>query len=175
MKNDSLPMLLPTLDVLGNEIFVSMDVLKHESCTLIKNKLSLLVRIDNFPSFVTSKESLYTRDIIVNNTRWYITVYMMKYCQTSAKYILTNDEASDRPETLGAYVHGECEKGNDCSFDVVAKFKFKQPHPANNEKEFTKKFCFNSSNGYEFGWGFCRLAEINEVFIIFFFKIQAYC
>ena len=142
-----------------------MDVLKHESCTL--NKLSLLIRIDNFPSFVTSKARLYTRDIIVNNTRWYIVVVMTKYCQTSAKYISINAETSDQPEALAAVIKGKREKESiDCSFDVVAKFKFKQPHPMDDENEFTEKFCFNSSNGYKVGRGLW-LARINVVFTFF--------
>ena len=145
-----------------------MDVLKHESFTL--TKLSLIIRIDNFPSFVTSKAHHYTREIILNNTRWYITVYMLKYCQTSSKYILVNADTSDQPETLGAFVRGKREKGSiDCSFDVVAKFKFKQPHPTDDKNEFTKKFCFNSSNDYEFGWGYGDLAKINVVFTFFLF------
>ena len=143
-----------------------MDVLKHESCTL--NKLSLLIRIDNFPSFVTSKDFDYTREIIVNNTRWFIVVVMTKYCQTSAEYIWINVDTSDQPEALAVDIKGKREKESiDCAFDVVAKFKFKQPHPMDNKNEFTKKFCFNSSNGYEYAWGFCELAKINVVFTFF--------
>ena len=144
-----------------------MDVLKHVSYTLTKNKLSLLIRIDNFPSFVTSKARLYTRDIIVNNTRLFIVVGMTKYCQTSAKYIWINAKASDHPEILAAYIIGRGEEGIDCSFDVVAKFKFKQPHPMDVENGFTKKYCFNSSNGYKDGWGFFQLAKINVIFTFF--------
>ena len=159
---------MPTLDVLGNDYFASMDVLKHESCTLTKNTLSLLIRIDNFPSFVTSKARHNTRDIILNNnTRWYFLVAagMRKYCQTSEKYICINTDTSDQPETLGAFVIG---KGIDCSFDVVAKFKFKKPHPLDAKNEFTIKFCFNSSNND--GWGFSDLAKINLTF--FFFNLK---
>ena len=162
-----LPFATPT--VLGNEYFASMDVLKHESCTLTKNKLSLLIRIDNFPSFVTSKARHITRDIIIDTTRWYILVDMTKYCQTSGNYILINAETSDQPEALAAVIKGKREKESiDCSFDVEAKFKFKQPHPMDDENEFTKKFCFNSSNGYAFSWGFGNLSEINVVFTFFF-------
>ena len=156
-------MLVLTLDILGNEYFASMDVLKHASYTL--NKLSLLIRIDNFPSFVTSKAHLYTRDIILNNnTRWNILVGLTKYCQTSEKYILINAETSDQPETLGVFVNGKGEKGINCSFDVVAKFKFKQPHPLDIGNEFTLIVCFNSSNGYGVAVGFSHLAEINVTF-----------
>ena len=157
---------MPTLDVLGNDYFASMDVLKHESCTLIKNKLSLLIRIDNFPSFVTSKARHCTRNIIVNNTHWSIILDLRKYCQISAKYIHINAKTSDQPETLGVFVNGKGEKGINCSFDVVAKFKFKQPHPLDNGNEFTKIVCFNLSNGYgvAVGWGFSHLAEINVTF-----------
>ena len=144
-----------------------MDVLKHESCTL--NKLSLLIRIDNFLSFVTSKALYYTGNIIVNNTRWYIVVGMTKYCQTSSKYIWINADTSGQPEALAAVIKGKREKESiDCSFDVVAKLKFKQPHPMDDENEFTEKFCFNSSNGYTFSWGFGNLSEINVVFTFFF-------
>ena len=160
---------LTTYSVLGNDYFTSMDVRKHESCTL--NKLSLLIRIDNFPSFVTSKAHHCTRDIIVNNTRWFIILDMRKYCQTSAKYICINDETSDQPESLGASINGKGEKSIDCSFDVVAKFKFKQPHPLDDENEFTKKFCFNSSNGYTVSSGFGDLAMINVIFTFFVFLI----
>ena len=144
-----------------------MDVLKHVSYTLTKNKLSLLIRIDNFPSFVTSKARLYTRDIIVNNTRLFIVVGMTKYCQTSSKHIWINADTSDQPETLRAFVYGYGEKGIDCSFDVVAKFKFKQPHPMDKENKFTRKLCFNSSNGFKAGWSSLELAKINVIFTFF--------
>ena len=90
---------------------------------------------------------------------------MTKYCQTSEKYILINADTSDQPETLGAFVIG---KGIDCSFDVVAKFKFKKPHPLDAKNEFTIKFCFNSSNGYKVSWGFYSLAKINVILTFFF-------
>ena len=158
---------LPTYCVLGNEYFASVDVLKHVSCTLTKNTLSLLIRIDNFPAFVTSKGFYYTREIIANNTRWYFLVVMTKYCQTSSKYICINADTSDQPEALGAVIKGKREKESTyCSFDVVAKIKFKQPH----EKKFTKKFCFNSSNGHEAGRGFSKLAKINVIFTFFCLK-----
>ena len=160
---------LLTWSVLGKEYFASIDVLKHESCTL--NKLSLLIRIDNFPSFVTSKGFDYTRYIIVNNTRWYIVVGMTKYCQTSAEYIWINADTSDQPEALAVEIEGKREKESiDCAFDVVTKFKFKQPHPMDDENEFTfnSKFFFNSSNGYKDALCFTDLAEINVIFTLFF-------
>ena len=157
------------LSVLGNEYFTSMDVLKHVSYTLTKNTLSILIRIDNFPAFVTSKEIDCTRDIIVNNTRWYFLVGTTKYRRTSAKYININAETSGKPEALGAVIKGKREKGSiNCAFDVVAKFKFKQPHPMDDENKLTRKFCFNSSNGYKDGWGSFELSTINVVFTFFF-------
>ena len=159
--------------ILGREYFPSMDVLKHVSYTLTKNKLSLLIRIDNFPSFVTSKASYNTRNIIVNNTRWCILVDLTKYCQKSKKYILINAETSDQPESLAAVIKGKREKESiDCSFDVEAKIKFKQPHPMDDEKMSTRKFCFNSSNGYADGLGSGDLAKINVVFTFFFYNFK---
>ena len=137
-----------------------MDVLKHVSYTLTKNKLSLLIRIDNFPSFVTTKARYFT-GIIVNNIRWYISVSIRK-CRNV-------NETSDHPESLAAYILGTGEEGIDCLFDVVAKFKFKQPHPRDDENEFTKKFCFNSSNSYVVGWDLYH-QEIKVVFTLSFLK-----
>ena len=166
---------LPTCSVLGKEYFTSVDVLRHVSCTLTKNTLSLLIRIDNFPSFVTSKDFDYTRDIIVNNTHWFIVVVMTKYCQTSAKHVVIKPETSDQPETMVAFIKGKREKESiDCSFDVVAKFKFKQPHPMDDENKLTKKFCFNSSNGYEDVGLALELAKINVIFTFFLSKIPAH-
>ena len=152
-----------------------MDVLKHESCTL--NKLSLLVRIDNFPSFITSKARHKTRDIIVNNTRWYIVVGTRKWPNINETSIISRilGRHPDQPEflALAAYIAGRGEEGIDCAFDVEAKFKFKQPHPMDDKNELTKKFCFNSSNGYEdAGWGIGNLAEINVVFTFFFKNLK---
>ena len=153
---------LPTYSVLGNKYFASMDVLKHESCTLTKNKLSLLIRIDNFPSFVTTKDLDCSRYIFINTTQWYIIVGMIK-CRNV-------NETSDHPESLAAYILGRGEEGIDCSFDVEAKIKFKNPL---DENKFKKKFCFNSSNGYEDVWGSLELTKINVIFT-FFSKIPAH-
>ena len=147
--------------ILGSDYFASMDVLKHASYTLAKNKLSLLIRIGNFPSFVTTKARYFT-GIIVNNIRWYISVSTRK-CRNV-------NETSDHPESLAAYILGRGEEGIDCSFDVEAKIKFKNPL---DENKFKKKFCFNSSNGYEAGWGSLELTKINVIFT-FLSKIPAH-
>ena len=152
-----------------------MDVLAQTSSvvTCIKNKFSLLIRLENFPAHVTSKGNFYTRDININNTRWFIYIGLRKYCQKSGEYIIVRTDSSDQPETLAAYIHGERHHryngiDKDYSFYVEAQFKFKQV-PTAKGYNFTHKFCLNSSNEYKYNRGFPRLAKIEVAFIFAFF------
>ena len=146
-----------------------MDVLEQTSCVFTKNKLSLLVRIDQFPAFVTSKACCFAEGININNTRWNISIKLRKYCQTSGEYIRIMPDSSDQPETLGAYIHGSRNHaGRYGSFDVEAQFKFKQV-PTANCYNFTHKFCLNSSNEYKYNYGTSKLAKIEVAFTFAFF------
>ena len=146
-----------------------MDVLDHTSSVFTKNKFSLLIRLEHFPALVTSKGAFFTRDIDINKTRWYISIDLRKYCQTSDKHIIITPGSSDQPETLGAFIHGSRRHfEKDCSFDVNVQFKFKQIPTAKGSK-FTHKFRLNSSNKYAHGYGTQRLAKIEVAFIFAFF------
>ena len=143
-----------------------MEVLTQNS--LIQNKLSLLLRIDDFPSLVASKARCFTRDINVNNTWWYIDISLDKWCETREEYIIITPESSDQPEVLSACIWGNV-VGNissDRSFDVTAIFKFKQPATA-EEHEFTHKFSFNSLNKYKDSWVITISDEIEVIFLSF--------
>ena len=141
-----------------------MEVLKQNS--VARNKLLLLIRIDDFPAFVASKARCFTRDINVNNIWWYIGICMDKW-NDLGEYITITPETPDQPDDLNAYIRGSGvgNISNDRSFDVTAIFKFK--HPGNAEEiKLTDEFCFNSSNGYEHaGRGTAKtLAEIDVLF-----------
>ena len=142
-----------------------MDILKHSSFT--RNELSLLVRIDNFPEFVASKGEYSTRAIKVSNTFWKVYIASMKRHQTTGEYIPLNSASADQPETLAAYLYGsgKIPLSNDCSFDVNAKFKFKQPQVSEVD-EFTHKYFFNTSDRHMSGFGFPTLRKI-DVIILF--------
>ena len=150
-----------------------MDVLEQTSSVFTKNELSLLIRLEHFPTHVTSKGAFFTRDININNTRWYISIELRKYCQTSDKHIKITPDSSDQPETLAAYIHGERHHryngiDKDYSFDVEAQFKFKQVATAKGSK-FSHKICLNSSNKYAYGCGTPKLAKIEVAFTFAFF------
>ena len=143
-----------------------MDVLDHSVFT--KNKFSLLIRLEHFPTYVTSKGNFYTRAININDTRWYISISLRKYCQTSGKYNIVTPDSSDQPETLGAHIQGE-QRGvkKNCSFDVKAKFKFKHV-PTAKGHNLKHKFCLISSNNYACRCGTSKLAKIKVYFIFAF-------
>ena len=70
---------------------------------------------------------------------------------------------------VGVFINGEqhnvFEKD---SFVVEVQFKFKQV-PMAKGHNFTRKFWFNSSNGYKYDWGTSELAKIEVSFIFAFF------
>ena len=149
-----------------------MDVLAQTSSvfTCIMNKFSLLIRLKYFPLLATSKGVFYTRDIHINNTRWYISTAFLKFCQTSGEYIRIMPDSFYQPETLGFFIHGSRHHAveKDCSFDVEAQIKFNQVQTARGYN-FTRKFCLNSSNNYTCGCGTPRLAKIEVAFTFAFF------
>ena len=137
---------------------------------VIGKKFTLFIRIKHFPALVTSKRVFSTRSIRFNNTRWFISIHLFKYCQTSGEYIILEPNSSDQPETLGAYIHGSrAHVERYSSFDVTAQFKFKQAPTARSD-HLTHKFCLNSSNGYKYSYGTSNLATI-EVAFIFNFRL----
>ena len=141
---------------------------------VLENKFSLLIRLEQFPALVASKGIFSTRSIRFNNTRWSVSISLLKYCQTSGEYIIPEPNSSDQPETLGTYIHGSRhDVGRSGSFVVEAQFKFKQVPTAEGDN-FTRKFCLNSSNGYNYGWGTSNLATI-EVAFIFPFLLNLNC
>lgn len=146
---------------------MSCDVLEQTSFT--KNKLSLLIRIDNFPAFVSSKADCHTRAITINNVRWFIALNFAKFYQTSGKYDLIKQE-SDKAEILTAFLIGVGagrSVNKDCTFDVEATFKF-QNRPWIDQKTINNKFYFSAKNEYQ-ARALLELARIEVNFIIIFF------
>ena len=143
-----------------------MDVLKQTSS--IKQKLSLLIRIDNFPLFVSSKAEYHSRCIVVNKIRWYIYMDLRQRFNTGDGTInlCITPESPGQPDTLGAYLCGDASLCKNCAFDVVGKFKFKHA-PTVVEREVKHKFDINKSNSFHDFNGFSDLAKINVVVTIF--------
>ena len=132
---------------------------------VLENKFSLLIRLEHFPALVASTGIFSTRSIRFNNTRWFISIHLFKYCQTSGEYIILEPNSSDQPETLGAYIYGSrADVGRYGSFVVEAQIEFKQVPTARGDN-FTHKFCLNSSNGYNYVYGTPNLATIDVAFI----------
>ena len=89
-------------------------------------KFQQMIRINNFPSFVTSRAEFYTKRINAYGTEWYIAIEWFKYCQTGKEYILVNSTSTDQSDTLGVFVCGGRSDQKECSFDVEAIFKLRQ-------------------------------------------------
>ena len=136
---------------------------------VIGKKFTLFIRIEHFPALVTSKRVFSTRYISFNDTRLFISLPLLKYCQTSGKHFIPKLDSSDQPETLGAYIHGSrAHVERYSSFDVTAQFKFIQAPTGSDH--LTHRFCLNSSNGYKYSYGNSNLATI-EVAFIFNFRL----
>ena len=139
--------------------FSSSKILSQSTHRTIK--FSILVHIEHFHSFVTSKAEYESVSINFNNTEWYIKIRLYKYCQTSKEDIRVTSSSSDQPETLGAFVCGKRSDRKECSFDVEESFKFKRPTTAQENRE-SHKFCFNSTKQYE-SWGYRNFAKIDVI------------
>ena len=135
-------------------------------------QFSILVHIENFPSFVTSKAEYDSVSINFNNTEWYVRIELYKFYQESNEYIRVTPSSADQPETLAAFVCGERSDQKECAFDVDATFKFKQP--AREDRE-SHKFCFNLTKHYD-SWGYRKLARIDVIldllFVVIFFTVN---
>ena len=134
-----------------------------------QTQFSLLIHIENFPSFITSKAKYESKRITVNNTEWYIHLNLKKYCQTGKEYIRVPPSSLEQPETLAAFVYGERRDGKECSFDVKATFNFKQPETVDegiDEEVVAHKFSFCASST-KFNWGLPKLAKIDVRFLAF--------
>ena len=128
-----------------------------------------MVRIDNFPLFVTSKAVFDTKYFNAYGTEWYITINLYKYCQTSKEQKhVTSSSVNDQPETLAAFVCGRRSDLKECSFDVDAIFKFKRPLTAPKYR-YSQKFIFNSINQYCESWGYTKVARIDVILTLSFF------
>ena len=147
--------------LLGNNYLSSTKIRQHP---FLNNQFSFAICIENFPSFVNAKTFYETERIRLNNTEWFISVKLRKYCRTSNKYIHVTPSSSDEPETLGAFVHGKRIDAKQCSFHVYATFNSNREPPTDKEKRFPEpvKYSFNSSNAYQQpGRGFSALATID--------------
>ena len=130
-------------------------------------KFSILVHIENFPSFVISKAKCQSVSVNFSNTEWHIRVQLFKYCQAGKEFILVTPSSSDQPETLSVCLCGRRSDRKECSFNVDALFKFKQPVTA-QQKRYLHKFGFDSTTHY-FNWGYRKFAQINVIFALFYF------
>ena len=127
--------------------------------------IQFLILVENFPSFVTSKAKYDSVSINFNNTKWYISINLCKYCQTKKDYISVTPSSSDQPETLAANVCGERSDQKECSFSVDATFKFKRPSTA-REKRYSQKFIFESTDKGHYGydsWGYVDFGKIDVI------------
>ena len=125
------------------------------------NKFQVMIRIDSFPSFVTSKAVFETERITAFGTEWYISIELYKYCQISKANILVTPSSIDQPEALAAFVCGRRNDRKECSFDVDATFKFKRPSTA-REFRYSHKFSFNSAKNCA-SWGDRQFARIDVI------------
>ena len=151
---------------------MNLEISHFSSCKILKQSthrtinFSILVHIENFPSFVTSRAECRSVSIKFNNTEWYIKIELYKYCQTSKESIRVTSSSLDTPETLCVFVYGRRSDQKECSFDVNANFKLKQSSTA-IEKQFlqTCKFSFDSTKQHDsWAWGFPKFARI-DVFL----------
>ena len=133
------------------------------------NKFRMMIRIDSFPSFVTSKAVFDTKRITAYGTEWFVTILLCKYCQTSNKYIDVNSSSPEQPEFFATFVYGTRSDGKECSFDVEATVKFKRP-PTAKEFRFSHKFCFNLTTNF-FGWGGCSTVSRIDVILALLFVV----
>ena len=160
----------------GSDYLALLEVLKQNSFT--QNKLSLLIRIDDFPSFVASKARCFTREFNVNNTWWYVGICLDKWCETRERYTALTPESFDQPEFLSAGIWGNCAENicNDRSFDVAAIFKFK--HSSADEQIMlpVTRFHFKQSNGNKDNSDFPILAGIGVTFyrIVYFIPYRIF-
>ena len=107
-------------------------------------KFQVMSRINNFPSFVTSKAEFDTKRINAYGAEWFIAIEWYKYCQTGKKYIHVTSSSPDQPETLGVFLYGIRSDQKECSFVVEATFRLKQKSTA-REWRYSHKFCFTST------------------------------
>ena len=122
-----------------------------------------MIRIENFPLFVTSKAEFESERINAYGTEWFIHIQLYKYCRTSKEYILVNSSSSNKPETLSAFLCGRRSDRKKCSFDVDKTFMFKQESAdRENWGSISHKFGFDSTNYYA-AWGYYDIARIDVI------------
>ena len=130
--------------------------------TLTKHEL--LIRIENFPTFVASKAQYSSREICINNALWNVGINLKKHCHASNRYYTITPGSPYQPEYLGVFLFGKRSIQKDCSFEVTAKFRFNKQPPTGKKLEqvFTRKFCFNAANKYSVFVNYSSaLAKIN--------------
>ena len=99
----------------------------------------------------------------MNDTEWYVSLSLKKYCQNEKKYIHVTPSSNDQPETLGACIFGKRDDEKDSSFIVHATFTFKHPSTA-EIVWFLATIDLNSTNDYHKGWGVNDIAKIDVIF-----------
>ena len=140
----------------------------HIATQFPTTKFQQLIRINNFPTFVTSKAVFDTKRINAYGTEWFVKILLCKYCQTNNKYIdVTSSPDQLEPETLAAFVCGIRSDRKECSFDVGATFKFKQSDSVQQRRYF-HRFCFDSTKDY-YDWGYLDFVRIDVIFALFYF------
>ena len=128
-----------------------------------------MIRIDDFPSFVNSKDLFNSKRINVYGAEWYITFELLKYCQTNKHHILVNSTSTDQPETLGVFVVGRRSDQKECSFVVETTFKLKHISTA-REWRNSHKFCFTSTKNCD-TWGYRDFMRIDVILFIIFCQL----
>ena len=131
-----------------------------------------MIRIDDFPSFVTSKDLFNSKSINAYGAEWDIAIQLLKYCQccqTNNDHILVNSTSTDQPETLGVFVYGVRSDQKECSFVVEATFKLKHISTA-REWRYSHKFCFTSTENCD-SWGYRDFMRIDVILLIIFCQL----
>ena len=140
----------------------SSEVLKQPSPRF---KFSLLVRIENFSSFVNSKAKCETKRVSVNDTEWCIKIEFYRYSQTDRDYILVTPSSPEQPEFFAAFVCGTRSDRKECSFAVDTILKFKR---AAQKFRYSHKFSFDSTNHCD-SRGYRNFVRIDVILLYHFF------
>ena len=106
------------------------------------------IRIENFPSFVTSKASYSTVCAVVNDTEWYISISLSKICQNEGKYIRVTPSTDVQPEDFIAFIFGKRRNEKVSSYIVNATLKYKQLSTAEGFRILARRMDLNTTNGY---------------------------
>ena len=110
-----------------------------------KTQFQIGIRIENFPSFVSSRTQYFTKNVIVSGTKWHIGLLLVKHYENMCMYV--SPSSNIQPEELKVGIFGErCDEKDDSSFIVNASFRFKQPSTAKGFRILERKFALDETD-----------------------------